>query len=97
MIRVGAWHGIVAMTAPWMAAADAVGSKETTLQRTVTFQRLKCIGRTGRLIAAPMADPRGQEQPIGTYRQGGEMCERRHCTPRCTLRNACSRSMRRSA
>src|SRR5690606_26561570 len=77
-IAPGSRHGIIALPAPGVATADPAGGQPAATQATVTFQRLKRIGRASRLKAAAMADPRAGDQPIAAHGQSQDPRKRRH-------------------
>ena len=78
MVCVRPRHGIVAVAAPGVAAADAVDREIAALDAAVAFQRLERVGRTGGLEAAAVADPGRQDQAIGAHREGEEAREGGH-------------------
>ena len=76
---------IDAALGPRIAAQNAPDRQPAPLYRAVLFERLKRIGRTGRVIAAAIADPWRQNQTVGPHGQRYDIGKRRHV---CTFFNA---------
>lgn len=75
---LGVGDGIVAVTTKGMAFAKAAQGQERAADRAMFFQRLKRIGRAGRLKPAVMTNPWRKNQPVGAHGQGNDMGERCH-------------------
>jgi len=69
MVWVCTGNRVIAVAAKRVAPGDAFGGQPPAFERTVPFKRLKGIDRTGGLIAAPVPDPRTEQQPIGPHGQ----------------------------
>ena len=84
-------HRVVAIAAKRVTSTQAPQDQRGAFEGAVLFQRLKRIGRAGRLIPAIKSHPGAKKQPVKPHGQGEDMGKDRHGLP-CNFRKAAKSS-----